>query len=97
VHRAGLDHGSARRSVGPLLCELPAHSTWSDGVLDVAELVDLHGRTGFDVLCVTDHVIRTSDPTGASGGCRCVDEERWSSYLTDVEREAARAWRTYAA
>ena len=64
-------------------------------MLDVTELVDLHGRNGFDVLCVTDHVIRTSDPAGASGGCRCVDEERWSGYLADVEREAARAWRTY--
>ena len=32
-----------------LLCRLHAHSTWSDGELRVAELVDLYGRAGFDV------------------------------------------------
>jgi histidinol phosphatase-like PHP family hydrolase len=50
-----------RRSIGPLLCERHAHTRWSDAELTVAELVDLHGRTGFDVLCVTDHVIRSDD------------------------------------
>ena len=51
-----------RRTMGPLLCELHAHTSWSDGDLTIPELVDLHGRTGFDVLCVTDHVIRADDP-----------------------------------
>ena len=46
-----------RRIVTPLLCELHAHTTWSDGLLSVAELVDLYGRSGFDVLCVTDHAL----------------------------------------
>jgi len=45
----------------PLLCELHAHSTWSDGALTLQQLVDLYGRNGFDVLCVTDHVARTDD------------------------------------
>jgi histidinol phosphatase-like PHP family hydrolase len=39
----------------PLLCELHAHTTWSDGALAPAELVDLYGRAGFDVLAITDH------------------------------------------
>ncbi len=51
-----------RRSLGPLLCELHAHTRWSDGVFTVAELVDLHGRSGFDVLGITDHVVRRDDP-----------------------------------
>jgi 3',5'-nucleoside bisphosphate phosphatase len=80
-----------RRSLGPLLCELHAHSRWSDGALELAELVDLHGRNGFDVLCVTDHVVRTRH----RGALPTVDEECWDAYLADVEREAARAWRTY--
>jgi hypothetical protein len=84
-----------RRTLGPLLCELHAHTRWSDGALTVAELVDLHGRNGFDVLCVTDHVIRTNDPWCDSDSGGSVDEDRWSDYLADVEREAARAWRTY--
>jgi predicted metal-dependent phosphoesterase TrpH len=84
-----------RRTPGPLLCELHAHTRWSDGELAVAELVDLHGRNGFDVLCVTDHVVRGDDPWRERPGHRSVDAETWPGYLADVEREAARAWRTY--
>jgi hypothetical protein len=84
-----------RRTLGPLLCELHAHSRWSDGALTVAELVDLHGRNGFDVLCVTDHLLREDDPWRKCSGQRSVDASSWGSYLADVEREAERAWRTY--
>jgi predicted metal-dependent phosphoesterase TrpH len=86
-----------RRSPGPLLCELHAHTRWSDGDLTVAELVDLHGRRGFDVLCVTDHTVRSNDPWREHEGraFRSVDEGSWSAYLTDVEAEAERAWRMY--
>ena len=86
-----------RRSLGPLLCELHSHTRWSDGELTVAELVDLHGRSGFDVLCVTDHVVRSDDPWREQEGLlfSSVDEESWPAYLAEVEREAARAWRTY--
>jgi predicted metal-dependent phosphoesterase TrpH len=43
----------------PLLCELHAHTTFSDGALSPSELVDLYGSAGFDVLAITDHVCRT--------------------------------------
>jgi len=86
-----------RRSLGPLLCELHAHTRWSDGELTVAELVDLHGRSGFDVLCITDHVVRTDDPWREEEGAAfsAVDEAAFPLYLGEVQREAARAARTY--
>jgi hypothetical protein len=86
-----------RRSLGPLLCELHAHTRWSDGALTVPELVDLHGRSGFDVLCITDHVVRSDDPWRYEEGIRfsSVDELSFPLYLTEIEREAERAWRTY--
>jgi hypothetical protein len=86
-----------RRSLGPLLCELHAHSRWSDGELSVRELVDLHGRSGFDVLCVTDHVVRTDDPWREEDGARfsSIEEATFPLYLAEVEREAERAARTY--
>ena len=31
----------------PLLCELHAHTTWSDGALGVRDVCDLYGRHGF--------------------------------------------------
>jgi predicted metal-dependent phosphoesterase TrpH len=71
---------------GGLLCELHAHSRWSDGDLAIADAVDLYGRAGFDVLCITDHVIR--DPT-------MVTAANHADYLADVRREAIRAEREY--
>jgi histidinol phosphatase-like PHP family hydrolase len=50
------------RKIQPLLCELHAHTTWSDGALSLPELVDLYGQSGFEVLCVTDYCILTDDP-----------------------------------
>jgi predicted metal-dependent phosphoesterase TrpH len=74
----------------PLLCELHAHTTWSDGVLSVRELVDFHGTAGFDVLCVTDHVYRLDDPAP-----RGVDGWSWPAYLDEIEAEAERARAAY--
>jgi 3',5'-nucleoside bisphosphate phosphatase len=71
--------------LAPLLCELHAHTTWSDGALSVPELVDLYGRAGFDVLAVTDHTV-----PGA-----CVQEGDFAGYLAEVEAEAERARSLY--
>jgi 3',5'-nucleoside bisphosphate phosphatase len=83
-----------KRSLGPLLCELHAHTRWSDGVLSVSELVDLHGRNGFDVLCVTDHVVRREDRRQDGAG-PSVDEGSFGAYLAEVEHETERAWELY--
>ena len=70
----------------PLLCELHAHTTWSDGALDMRRLCDLYGQSGFDVLAITDHVTRAGDHVNAL---------RFDAYLSEIEREAARAVRLY--
>lgn len=70
----------------PLLCELHAHSTWSDGDLTVRELCDLYGRNGFDVLAVTDHTTRIGTE---------VTRARFDGYLAEVEAEAVRARSLY--
>ena len=75
---------------GLLLCELHAHTTWSDGRLTLPELVDLYGENGFDVLCVTDHSVRLDDPTP-----NAVDSWAWPSYLAAVRAEAERALSEY--
>jgi hypothetical protein len=78
------------RSKPPLLCELHAHTTWSDGALSVRELVDLYGGAGFDVLAVTDHVV----PVGKShvGAVRAGMYDR---YLDELEAESERALACY--
>jgi hypothetical protein len=75
---------------GLLLCELHAHTTWSDGYLTLAELVDLYGRHEFDVLCVTDHVVRLVDPMATA-----IDSQTWPGYLSAIRAEAERALEEY--
>jgi len=70
----------------PLLCELHAHTTWSDGALTVRELCDLYGTRGFDVLAVTDHA-----PRDGSG----VGDANYDDYLRAVRAEALRARELY--
>jgi predicted metal-dependent phosphoesterase TrpH len=78
-----------RRATTPLLCELHAHTTWSDGALSVRELVDLYGGAGFDVLAVTDHVVRSSDE---HAGIRAASYGR---YLDELRAEGDRALASY--
>ncbi|SRR6266540_3744457 len=73
-----------------LLCELHAHTTWSDGYLTLPEVVDLYGRSDFDVLCITDHTVTLNDPMPSA-----VDPWTWPAYATAVRSEAERAASEY--
>jgi predicted metal-dependent phosphoesterase TrpH len=84
-----------RRKLEPLLCELHAHTTWSDGSLSLSELVDLYGRSGFDVLAVTDHVNRSDDPWLPDGSRRGIHAANHGRYVDEIAAEAERAARTY--
>ena len=78
----------------PLLCELHAHTTWSDGDLSLAQLVDLYGRRGFDVLCATDHTVRTDEAVDEPGP-RHVHAGNHAAYLEAIGAEAERARAEY--
>jgi hypothetical protein len=92
----GTVEGRMRGKIQPLLCELHAHTTWSDGELTVSQLVDLYGRNGFDVLCITDHCVRSDDPwldpTPPHG---FVHAGNYDDYLSKIEAEAQRARSEY--
>jgi predicted metal-dependent phosphoesterase TrpH len=77
----------------PLLCELHAHTTWSDGALTLRGLVDLYGRSGFDVLAVTDHVVRDAEPWCADA--KALAPGDYPAYLEAIETEAERAASRY--
>jgi hypothetical protein len=72
----------------PLLCELHAHTRWSSLTLSVRELVDLHGRLGYDVLCITDHALRDDQAAEESAH---VGASRFDGYLKEVMR-TSRGW-----
>jgi predicted metal-dependent phosphoesterase TrpH len=85
-----------RQKIEPLLCELHAHTTWSDGELSLRQLVDLYGRSGFDVLCVTDHCIRSDDPwLEADAPLRGVHAGNHGDYLSEIEAQSKRARHEY--
>ena len=69
----------------PLLCELHAHTTWSDGALGVRDVCDLYGRHGFDVLAISDHTL-------LHGHVQAAD---FRAYLEEIDAEAERARRLY--
>ena len=86
-----------------MLCDFHIHTTWSDGALSVAEVVDLYGTTGkFDVIAITDHILMKKDLLAraariATLGRRQfgVREERFDAYLADIRSEARRAMAQY--
>lgn len=73
-----------------LLAELHAHTDWSDGSLSLPALVDLYGSHGFDVLCITDHVLPSDE-----GNRSCVGVHNWRAYLDAIDAEAERARSEY--
>jgi predicted metal-dependent phosphoesterase TrpH len=80
----------------PLLCELHAHTTWSDGTLELAALVDLYGANGFDVLVVTDHALRSDDPWSAENPDGAwVGADNHDAYLQAIQAESERARALY--
>lgn len=83
-----------RTRTGGLLAELHAHTTWSDGALSVGALVDLYGARGFDVLCITDHACRADGPWRELSP-RGITAANHAAYLTELDREAARALERY--
>ena len=86
-----------------LLCDFHVHTTWSDGRLSLRDVVDLYGQTEkFDVLAITDHILAKKDLLGRLGRMATLGRRRFSitaetfdDYMSDIERESARARRQY--
>jgi len=80
-----------------LLCDFHVHTTYSDGALRLPEVVDLFGRSGHDVIAITDHIVNRDNGLGriAHAIRRSLDRESWKRYREEIAREAERAWRTY--
>ena len=80
-----------------LLADFHIHTTWSDGRLPIPEIVDLFGRTGHDVIAITDHVVNEDSLLGKDRPLLrlSVTTEIWDAYRSEIERETSRAWDAY--
>jgi hypothetical protein len=86
-----------RRSPQGLLCDFHAHSTYSDGRLELPEVVSFYGRQGFDVLCITDHIADRRRIIGRLGEQLrlTLSPLQVAEYFDLLERERRRAWTRY--
>jgi hypothetical protein len=79
-----------------LLCDFHIHTTFSDGELPLAEVIDLYGRKAFDVIGISDHILdETSWGRYSRENPPAVTPERFPEYLHVLWRETRRAWETY--
>ena len=80
-----------------LLADFHIHTTWSDGKLDLPEVIDLFGRSGHDVIAITDHVVNQDSMIGKVTHRLgvTVTSESFRAYREQIECEKKRAWDEY--
>jgi hypothetical protein len=80
-----------------LLADMHIHTTWSDGRLSIAEVVDLFGRSGHDVIAITDHVVNSDNAIGriTHRFGLTLTKENFDSYRAEIDAQAERAWNEY--
>src|SRR5690242_18044961 len=80
-----------------LLADLHIHTTWSDGRLSIAEVVDCFGRSGHDVIAITDHIVNDDSVIGKVTHRMglTVTKENFDAYRRDIDEQAKRAWDEY--
>lgn len=80
-----------------ILADLHVHSTFSDGKMTIAELVDFYGSRGFGCIAVTDHICERGSFLGRAAGALkfTLSRESFPKYLEMIHAEADRAWALY--
>ncbi len=80
-----------------LLCDFHTHSTYSDGQLELHELIDFYGKRGFRALAVTDHLCEEKTFLGRAASFlnKSLTKRSFDRYLLEIKAESRRAWIKY--
>lgn len=80
-----------------ILADLHTHSTFSDGEMNIPQLVDFYGGRGFGAIAITDHICETKTFFGRAAKYLnyTLTEATFPLYLEIIRSEAARAWEQY--
>ena len=80
-----------------ILADLHVHSTFSDGKMTIAELVDFYGSRGFGCIAITDHICEERSFLGFAAGALkfTLSAKSFPQYLEMIHQEAERAWEMY--
>ncbi|NQZ00397.1 MAG: hypothetical protein HRT45_06970 [Bdellovibrionales bacterium] len=73
------------------------HSTFSDGHLDLPDLIDHYGKRGFGAIAVTDHLCEQHSLLGQAARLldRTLTPASFDTYLEQLDQEIHRAWDRY--
>jgi hypothetical protein len=79
------------------LGDFHVHSDWSDGFLNIPDLVDFYGQRGFGAIAITDHLCETTTVCGKTAYFlgKSLTRDRFGDYLKLIEQQAERAWHRY--
>ena len=79
------------------LADLHVHSTFSDGKMNIPELVDFYGSRGFGAIAITDHICERNAFLGSAAGYLnlALSPATFPLYREIIRSEADRAWRQY--
>ena len=80
-----------------MICDFHVHSSFSDGKLSIAELIDFYGSRGFGAIAITDHICEDNSFFGFAAGYLkyTLTALNFSKYMQVLEEEAQRAWFQY--
>ncbi|MGZ8869254.1 MAG: PHP domain-containing protein, partial [Thermoanaerobaculia bacterium] len=80
-----------------MLADFHIHTTWSDGKLSIPEVVELFGRSGHDVIAITDHIVNSDSIIGrlTHRWQLTLTPETFPAYREEIERAKRRAWDEY--
>lgn len=80
-----------------LKADLHIHSNFSDGVLSIADIVDLYGKNGFNVIAITDHLSESKNLIGRFSRTMnySLNEDTFLRYLNEVRLQRQRALEQY--
>lgn len=79
------------------LADLHVHSTFSDGRLTIAELVDFYGLRGFGCIAITDHICERRSVMGIAARYMNITltESTFRQYMQEIDEQAVRALELY--
>ena len=81
-----------------ILCDFHIHTSFSDGILSLTEVVDLYGQHGFDVIGISDHIVDEKWRQKSLSMNRkswWIEPDQISLYFHAIWAEAKRAWKKY--
>lgn len=80
-----------------ILGDFHIHSTYSDGALSIAELVDLYGKKGFGSIAITDHLCDNQSLLGKAAHAldRTLHKGNFANYLNELKIQSLRAKNEY--